>query len=607
MFKLVLYILGICGLSSGWLAVKRNEEKESLLMWLTPALLGVIALHAFLGSVISVLVNGICVYVISSIDLVLGSFLWILAGKKLGFQKYKFCWEDAVVLVAVAYLTVSFFRHRFPGFIINFASIDSGAHFTQARYVANSHGILSNMCISAVNTGLAMESFMKITGDFANYKTFILAECFYFFLSGSMIYSLFRFYTKSKGESLLAGLIALIYMEGYPKYSTIFGFSYLGLTVTMICFLLFVMQAYFAGRMKMGLFLASMNVGLQSIFIGYTLFVPSVFFGAFLAILIDWKKKGHKIFKLKTIGYLFSVFFLPSVLGMLRSIGVLFMLIGKNNTGAATEAASASGHAAGLMTDGGCYNEFYSNFILMFPLVIVGLAFVGKMLFNRYKESEREAFVDMKEVGLAEIAVTFIHAIFVMGVFCLVLKHKASVYYFSKTLSLLWLLGFMMAFLGGLYLWRCCRAAAIGTLVTILLIFGSFLTRFDAYVLVRNDRMIRVGTDAFLNIYAFNRAFMDTPPISQEDLDMMKYIKEEMSDKRVAVVGTDFYDIWYKQLTGQEDQAVNAYVTDLHEYIANSEAEYTFISQDLLGVYEIHPGDYEVISSNNKVAVLKNR
>ena len=119
--------------------------------------------------------------------------------------------------------------------------------------------------------------------------------------------------------------------------------------------------------------------------------------------------------------------------------------------------------------------------------------------------------------------------------------------------------------------------------------------------------MIRVGTDAFLNIYAFNRAFMDTPPISQEDLDMMKYIKEEMSDKRVAVVGTDFYDIWYKQLTGQEDQAVNAYVTDLHEYIANSEAEYTFISQDLLGVYEIHPGDYEVISSNNKVAVLKNR
>lgn len=607
MFKLVLYILGIGVLSSGWLAVKRNEEKESLLMWLTPALLGVIALHAFLGSVISVLVNGICVYVISSIDLVLGSFLWILAGKKLGFQKYKFCWEDAVVLVAVAYLTVSFFRHRFPGFIINFASIDSGAHFTQARYVANSHGILSNMCISAVNTGLAMESFMKITGDFANYKTFILAECFYFFLSGSMIYSLFRFYTKSKVESFLAGLIALIYMEGYPKYSTIFGFSYLGLTVTMICFLLFVMQAYFAGRMKMGLFLASMNVGLQSIFIGYTLFVPSVFFGAFLAILIDWKKKGHKIFKLKTIGYLFSVFFLPSVLGMLRSIGVLFMLIGKNNTGAATEAASASGHSLGLLTDGGCYNEFYSNFIFMFPLVVLGLIFVVKMLFNRYKESESEVFGDMKEVGLAELGLTVMHAIFAMGIFYLVLKHKASVYYFSKTLSALWLLGFAIAFLGGLYLWRCCKGAAIGVLVTIMLIFGSFITRFDSYVLARNERMIRVGTDAFLNVYAFNRAFMETPPITQDDLDMMKYIKDEMVDKRVAVIGSDFYDIWYTQLTGQKDQAIAANVADAHEFMSSTEAEYTFISQDLLMAYDIHPGEYEVIRCNDKVAILKNR
>ena len=181
------------------------------------------------------------------------------------------------------------------------------------------------MFFAAVNSAMPMEALIPKTGIFEMYKTFTLWETGYFFLSGLMFYILISHFLDSKGMKVGGLFSIVIYMLAYPLYSYLFGFSYFGLSIALIAYILYMASLFISRDISRVYAYIMLGMGLFGLFLCYMLFVPAIYPGILIAIAIGIVCTD-KLISGKSILTMLGVFLAPSVAGMLLTFGNLIFL-----------------------------------------------------------------------------------------------------------------------------------------------------------------------------------------------------------------------------------------------------------------------------------------
>ena len=378
----LFYTISYLVLLTGILFFKKNERKLSVLVWITMSVMTSFCLQALSAALLYKTGLPISMPVIAAFNLVTGGILWFFIIKK-GRQNYYLDKADLIAFI-VLFLVAGFtYAKRFTiGHDISFASIDSATLYETAKSIVLDQKLTTNMFLATVNSAMPMQAALPITGEFYMFKTFILWEAGYFLLSGLFFYILIRELLKNRELKIFAVVSSVIYMLGYPMYSLIFGFSYFGLSISVIAYILYAAILYIDRRVGRLNSVLMLNLGLFGLFLCYMLFVPAIFPGVLLAILIYMKMTG-RLFSLRTVKAGLSIFLAPSIAGLLvTASNLVFLNAGSSGSGSSGGGGGASSGPTGIAIDGGCYNDMYSNFIILLPLIITGLVICIRKLWD---------------------------------------------------------------------------------------------------------------------------------------------------------------------------------------------------------------------------------
>ena len=367
MVQSILYMISFIALWVSIILCKKSDEKKNILVWVICGGFLVMTVQSFFGGILGLVHLPVSALTIGITNLLFSGlvFFWV---KKKGVQHYFIKVVDVIAVVAVAAMIIWFANIRYgKSLSINFVSVDASVHCNNALTVALEHRLPTNMYFAAFNTGLIMDAYRGLTGcsSFSLYKIFVLGEVAYTAFSAFLFWALLRQFGKNKVlEQVVAFAMTVLYWIIYPAYSTMFGFSYFGMVVNILTFLVIVINEYLDAGSDRWVMIVMLNLTLFGVFVCYTLFVPTAFFGTFIALAIFMiRRDGKKFFNWKNILEMLEVFLIPTILGLLHSFGNVKEL---------------SSDGGGIAQDGGCYSDLYSNFILLIPFVAIGIYFMVK-------------------------------------------------------------------------------------------------------------------------------------------------------------------------------------------------------------------------------------
>ncbi len=624
----VFFIVSYLALLTGCLAVKKNDRKESFITWTVIAFMFTLcyqtAAAAFFwktGIPVSILTVGIA-------DVAAGAVLWIVA-VKCGKQAYKIDRFD-VLGAAVCFLTAGYyFAKRYDmGNTIDYVSVDSAAFFNLSRIIVREHRIPTNMFMAHLSTALPMETTRPVLGDFNMYKVMLLWEIGYFFLSGMIFFILIRSVLEKRGMKAAGLITTFFYMLAYPLYAMIFGFTYFGLSVTLIGYLIYVTGLFISKDVRRGVSFVMLNFGLFGLFMSYMMFVPPIYVGILLAICAgEYFVNGGKVFSLKTVKECLGVFLLPSVCGLLLTFANLIFISSDVVT---SGVPGDGGGSRGIATDGGCYNDLYTNFVCILPFVLIGAAVILRAAAARRKsakteERDEELHQEKHEelhqeqhqeqqgelhdelqgdafklsVDITTLALSFAMAVFMAVLLVLCFKKYVSVYYYVKNNNIMWLLMHVVLVTGMAYIYRKSRLTVGAVYLTFLLMMGILYFNVDARIRNANERFRENSITAFFNIQGFNHEFNSIPgQINAGDINVYRFVKENISasdEPPILVIGGYVYTAWFPYMTDQENVRQ---VSDISVYSETDLSDYKYV---VVQYSEVYSSDKEYFDSLQNV------
>ena len=515
----VFYLLSIVCLWISFLLIRKSEAKISAAIWFICSAFFVICNQVFFAAIFNQFHIKISIISIGIINLIVAS-VCIFFITRLGIQKYYIKPLEIIELLIIAAVIYKFAVIRFGHDLhINFVLVDASSHYGMSKDVAVNHTLDNNMYFAALTSGLMMEVYKVFShGDiFHMYRIFIICEIIYTTFTAFLFWVLLREKVKDNiFKAVAAVIITIIYWIGYPAYSTIFGYSYFVMGINIITLLIFIVNAYLSDEYNKTIMIIFMNLLLHGIFVCYTLFVPTTFFGVFIALSIYMIKRDKKKFiNLKNVLQMLYIFLIPSILGLIQSFSNVQYL---------------SGSGEGISHDGGCYSDFYSNFIPLIPFAIIGIYII-------FKEKKKDSLIPISIVQLLFMFLLFYRA----------MKGTVSAYYYMKNNSLVWTILWVLTAEAILYMIDKCKGAVIFPVMFLGFIFMGL--RGDEYIQSKNDRFINVSSRNTFNIIYFNYEFSRVYPLLDSDtIDLYKYVYENCQDKLVISVNTEPANGWFNAM-----------------------------------------------------------
>lgn len=515
----VFYLLSIVCLWISFFLIRKSEAKISAAIWFICSAFFVICNQVFFAAIFNQFHIKISIISIGIINLIVAS-VCIFFITRLGIQKYYIKPLEIIELLIIAAVIYKFAVIRFGHDLhINFVLVDASSHYGMSKDVAVNHTLDNNMYFAALTSGLMMEVYKVFShGDiFHMYRIFIICEIIYTTFTAFLFWVLLREKVKDNiFKAVAAVIITIIYWIGYPAYSTIFGYSYFVMGINIITLLIFIVNAYLSDEYNKTIMIIFMNLLLHGIFVCYTLFVPTTFFGVFIALSIYMIKRDKKKFiNLKNVLQMLYIFLIPSILGLIQSFSNVQYL---------------SGSGEGISHDGGCYSDFYSNFIPLIPFAIIGIYII-------FKEKKKDSLIPISIVQLLFMFLLFYRA----------MKGTVSAYYYMKNNSLVWTILWVLTAEAILYMIDKCKGAVIFPVMFLGFIFMGL--RGDEYIQSKNDRFINVSSRNTFNIIYFNYEFSRVYPLLDSDtIDLYKYVYENCQDKLVISVNTEPANGWFNAM-----------------------------------------------------------
>ena len=446
----IIYLISVMLLCTAFIAIKKSEKELDLISFIGITIVVFLAYNAFICYVINFVLIPTTLLNLSIINLIFVGIMLGIIIKKKERQKYKVDKFGivAVVIILLAVLFVSYLNFGIP-FNIKYESGDPAIHYRTSEifkteksllnlYRDEVHGGFTGRKIgSYVNSGIIMQCLEGITDSISNHNIFIGFGIFILFMTGTVMYSTLEKFTKKMIDKVVALIVSIIYIMGYPLNSLLFGFEYLSLGILVLGTIVHMIYYFEKEELKFPFYVIIFALLNFDVFCSYYMFVPFTYSALWIYFCVYSKRKNGKIFCKKNIIMLMITLFLPFLLGYIYHLAPkLYNIFSPSNN-----FDNILGHSSNILNNhfilyGYIYANYYSNTLLLIPLVIY-------YIYKKIKEKDLLSF-DM-------IFLTF--TILFIGVLTIGLKfEKVSEYFLMKNYYALWLILIYINFKALMYL-----------------------------------------------------------------------------------------------------------------------------------------------------------
>lgn len=569
----VWFVVSFSVLYVSLIELRKSERKQNVIIWCVISFIAVLCYHALVAGILNLVNIPINLWSVGLFN-ILGGLLLIRQIKLYGKQLF-FCRKsDLVAICVLLALAIAGAINQFGTELnMNYASADAATHFRFALQVMKTQNV-EGLFFSAVNNALFLSLFDPYVKATNLYHFFVLADIIMYYVSGCVFYSVIADRADTRCKEGLAILLASLYMCGYPRNNMLYGFNYLGMSISLILFLAFVVKCYLNKEFEGRFVVFTLILGCFALGVCYSLFIPVVYTSICAAVSLHiWLQKDvaikNKITKLVLENL--KIFILPCFLVLIYSFIGYFGPSGSENS-----------ISAGISAEGGIYRDLFSNFIFWIPFTLYG----WYMLIKKRKNNLM--------VYYFILIILFMLVLGIAG-----MKGYVSSYYFYKNHFFLSAVVFYLSFVGiCCLLEKDCKYVLINIgvflslgLITILGIeekiqkrnylfvpavksqyyFDVYVTDgiildnqedysrekmklyeycFDNFPIEKNNKIIVCSTLYDLNIF---RAVVQR--VDDEDFVFWKYLsEEEQAEGMKEEINIGAYVEAYRQIEGNEDE-----------------------------------------------------
>lgn len=542
-------------LAGGFYFQKKSDEKFYGMTWLALIFVMIQCYHVFIAAVINVIHIPVNLVTFGIFDLVAAVYFWLPVYKKKETQKYIYGIVDVIFLILVVVAVVWFARNRYYGFhlSINYKTVDPAPRFREAMDFVNDQSI-SRMFYAQVVNGTMIELLAPFERVDYYYRFYVLSDVVQLLMSGVMFFGVIRKYIKGKFLAAAGVIASLIFLLGYPLNSTIYGFTYLGMSLTLVAMLFVVTDLFMEERLTKWFHIFLLMLGCHAMFQCYALFMPVTYLAIIFAIFLKQYRKKILISK-DTVVTCLAVFLFPCISGLWYTYMDVFV---KDDVSV----------GSAISAEGAIYRDLYSNFLPFLPLAIYGFV---KLIQSR------------KNKMISWFAPFF--AAFTLGMFGLAYHNRSvSTYYLYKDYYMLWLIVCALAFYGVYRMTKEARAVTacyIGTWAFVLLFYVSGLE--NRIYNNNNLFMDSIKGPQYNDLVCFNLNTMKEPPYAEPRMAMAHYIYEELfetgkTDKPVPCAYNDDQFYWYEGVTNQRLSDYMYWKSDYDTFKENLEENCDYVS-----------------------------
>ena len=536
----IIFFISTIALIISFILIKKVNKKISILTSIGIALVLDMCYNAFLCYVLTFFTIPNKLYILAIINFLISIILIIKILKKdknnkFNLQEYSINKMDVIATLVILIITlgVAYANFGFP-FNIKYESGDPATHYlTSVKFMQDERLLTvsedkvfksfeSRKFASYVNSGLIMKCFEGKIDIIDNYVIFIAFGIFILYLTGYLIYFVMCNFAKNTKAKVLALILSILCILGYPLNSLLFGFEYMSLSFTIILAIIEMMIIIKEDKIKMSynlIILFLLNFGL---FCSYYMFVPFVYPAEWIYLCIYSYKKDKKIICKNNILMLTITLLVPFVLGYIYHMepNIYKILINKTiNTDEILDIPIRL-MESGFNTFGYIYTNLYSNFIMLAPLALY-------VVIRKFKENK------------------FLSILFIFNVLYIVVLlvgralDKVSYYYLSKNYFTLWIIIFILNFRGLMYIFE--KQENISVMLVTLYVGILIIYLVSVPTIMRNDEVVTSRENAFtvMDIYGANKDIIKnrSSDFLHTEIDLLKYAnnKYDLADDYIIV------------------------------------------------------------------------
>lgn len=309
--------------------------------------------------------------------------------------------------------------HIFNGFTIGYNSGDSTNHFTFAMRTLRTKKV-SAMFFDPLYNALFTEICAPFIRPSRIFIPITISDTFMLFCVAEMIYLVITNRIQATTHRLLAFVITVLCVFGYPMYSySVGGFLYLTCALMISCFIIYWLLQYVSDSFSRPICLIYLIAGCISLVFTYAVIAPLIIGSVIVALGVYELTKINQELRLRVIFILCGIA-IVAVIGM--SVVIALYLRAESQPISIRSAISFFTQA--LRSDGYMYSRVYSDLLFLFPAIIA-------IIIDSIKK--KNVF------GLF----AFTYTVFVIICFVLCIKGYMSGYYYFKTYYMLWIIGWI--------------------------------------------------------------------------------------------------------------------------------------------------------------------
>lgn len=545
---------------------KKNDQKVNLWRALAMSIVAYECYLCMIAGIMTVVHIPVDAYTVSMVNLIM---LIIFVGgivRNKEIQRYYIPICDTVFIIFLVILCGYIFLTRFtPELKIVFETSDPGVHLKMAMNFVNKKAV-DGMYIGQLINGLFIESLLeKFQGAFI-YKSFILQYGINFFVAAYIFWAVLQKYIKCLTMRVIGYIVTIVYILGYPLNDLLYGFVYLQMSITIIIYLICLMQDYFEGKEKDWLYGSLIGMGCLGVSIGYTLFAPPVYIAVLGGIAyktyqdrfrndtigIGWKKT----FVLRSI----YIFLMPTFL----TVWLVLIIYKINNI--------STGYGAALTSaEGAIYRNLYSDFLLYFIPATYGFV----MMLKKRK-------IDLLSFLIPVFGVYYFVFLYLM------LHAQISTYYFYKFNYVVWMFVLILFVIGMQFFWEKERIlfgiVLIGGIGISIIYFSGIEKKYSKENILY---MPFCDADSFFRVNSFNKVLMSNASQMSEGLvDICNIVNNLENTTETVFVGywQDLY--WYEALSNQRFDGFNLLTSEIiiEQFMTGKHGEYMVVQKGTEGV-----------------------
>lgn len=558
----MIYWTSVALILISFILLKKNKTEQNFWRSIVMALISYECYLCMIAGIMTIVHIPVDTYTTACVNGIIAFALLIRTWKKKEVQSYYIKVEDTVFIIALMIVITYIFLKRFStNFNIVFETSDPGTHLKMAMNFANTKAV-DGLYIGQLINGLTIESLQRWFSGVYIYKSFIIQYGINFFLSAAVFWAALEKYANSIGLKIVGYILTLVYVLGYPYNDMLYGFVYLQMTITVICYIVILMQDYMAQdiNLKLGGYLLA-NACL-TVSIGYTLFAPPVYISVLLLIMYKaykegWLKKQHKLwFDYRFILNGLYIFAIPTFLT------IWYILIQPKLNGTNTD------YIGNLVVEGAIYRNLYSDFLIYIPVALYAII-------NGLKKRELNLLMTLTPIYL------IYYAFFLYRM----LENQVSTYYFYKLNYLMWMILLLDFYVGVKYLIKYEKTILSCILIGDLLIAGIYISGKENDVQQENiNKLPFAEANTFFQIYEFNKVLENRPDIvSNALIELSDIVEKEYKNQEVYFIGywRDLY--WFEALTNQRFPNLNlvGYNDLLQQFLDGQLGRYIIVQKDL--------------------------